>query len=505
MNKYDVVIVGSGIGGLCAGALLALAGKKVLICEAHDKPGGVAHSFNRGGYTFESGPSLWSGLDRKETNNPLGQILNILGETTEIIKYNGWKVLFPEDEFDLEVGDLPFKKKVKDLRGDISLKEWELFIKEVEPLSRIINKMPLLTTSPENLNLKDIAGLFIKLLPDIKHTANLTKSFGKIADLQLNDPFLKNWVDLLCFLISGMSMYDTNSAAMATLFSEWFNPDAYLEYPKGGSDSIVKALIRGLKKNGGELVLKSKVKEVIFKDDLAAGVKLENGKDIIANYIVLNCDVWTTGELLPNFVKKKFKQNFFNAERCNSFLHMHIGFDATNLETLPIHTIWVDKWERGISSERNIAVFSIPSVLDPSMAPEGKHVLHGYTPANEPWEIWKGLDPKSKRYKELKKDRCNIFLTALRKIIPDIEDRIEIKMLGTPLTHKKFTNTFCGSYGPAISAKKNLFPGCKTPIKNLFLCGASTFPGIGIPAVAASGAYVTEAIIGKNNFTKLIN
>ena len=78
-------------------------------------------------------------------------------------------------------------------------------------------------------------------------------------------------------------------------------------------------------------------------------------------------------------------------------------------------------------------------------------------------------------------------------------------MLGTPITHKKYTNTYCGSYGPAISADKNFFPGCKTPIKNLFLCGASAFPGIGIPAVASSGAYAAESIIGKKQYKELIS
>ena len=53
MEKFDVVIVGSGIGSLCCGSILALSGKKVLICEAHTQPGGVAHSFKRKGYTFE--------------------------------------------------------------------------------------------------------------------------------------------------------------------------------------------------------------------------------------------------------------------------------------------------------------------------------------------------------------------------------------------------------------------------------------------------------------------
>ena len=55
-----------------------------------------------------------------------------------------------------------------------------------------------------------------------------------------------------------------------------------------------------------------------------------------------------------------------------------------------------------------------------------------------------------------------------------------------------------------LSAAKGLLPGCKTPIQNLFTCGASTFPGIGIPAVSASGAYAAEKIIGKNAFKSLL-
>jgi len=193
-----------------------------------------------------------------------------------------------------------------------------------------------------------------------------------------------------------------------------------------------------------------------------------------------------------------------NPNKCDSFLHIHLGFHADGLEDLPIHAIHVDDWEKGITAERNISVFSIPSVLDKNMAPKGKHVLHGYTPANEPWEIWENLNPKELEYRNLKEERCSIFLNAVRKFIPDIDQRIDLKMLGNPITHKKFTNTYCGSYGPALSAAKGLFPGCKTPVKNLLTCGASTFPGIGIPAVSASGAYAAEKIIGKKEFKTLL-
>jgi len=505
MEEFEVIIIGSGIGGLCCGSLLASRGKKVLICEAHSKPGGVAHAFSKNGYIFESGPSLWNGLESISNTSPLGQILYLLDEQIEVKKYKGWKVLVPEGEFELEVGDLPFRKKIQELRGDEALNEWDSFIKAVKPLSRIIDKMPLLTTSPENLNLKEILNLLKKFLPEIKHANNLRKGFGEIADKFLTDPFLSNWVDLLSFLISGMSMEDTNTAAMATLFNEWFSPNANLEYPLGGSESVVNALVKGFKKNGGKLLLSSKIKNINFAKDVATGVTFENNETIKSKFIVTNCDIWNKQSLFPSHLIGKFKAKEFKVEKCKSFLHIHLGFDATNIKNLPIHTIWVDKWERGITAERNIAVFSIPSVLDSSMSPKGKHVLHGYTPANEPWEIWENIKPSSKEYNDLKEERCEVFMKPLRKIIPDIDIRIELKMLGTPLTHQRFTNTHCGSYGPAISAKKSLFPGHKNPFKNVFSCGASTFPGIGIPAVAASGAYAAEAILGKKEFKGIIS
>jgi len=116
-----------------------------------------------------------------------------------------------------------------------------------------------------------------------------------------------------------------------------------------------------------------------------------------------------------------------NPNNCDSFLHILLGFNADGLQDLPIHAIHVDEWGKGITAERNIAVFSIPSVLDKNMAPKGKHVLHGYTPANEPWGIWENLNPNELAYRNLKEERCSIFLNALRKFIPDIDERIDLR------------------------------------------------------------------------------
>jgi phytoene dehydrogenase-like protein len=124
----------------------------------------------------------------------------------------------------------------------------------------------------------------------------------------------------------------------------------------------------------------------------------------------------------------------------------------------------------------------------------GKHGIHVYTPGNEPYELWSGLDRGSDRYKQLKEARAAVMWKAIERVIPDIRARCEVTMVGTPLTHERFLRRYRGSYGPAIQAGTGLFPGPGSPIPGLLCCGDSTFPGIGIPAVAASGMIVANTL-----------
>ena len=89
-TKTEIVIIGSGLGGLSCGAILAKYGYQVIICESHNIAGGAAHSFTRNGFTFDSGPSLYSGLSYSPSSNPLRQILDILEEDIEWKNYDNW-------------------------------------------------------------------------------------------------------------------------------------------------------------------------------------------------------------------------------------------------------------------------------------------------------------------------------------------------------------------------------------------------------------------------------
>ncbi|NER00153.1 MAG: carotene isomerase, partial [Cyanothece sp. SIO2G6] len=126
------------------------------------------------------------------------------------------------------------------------------------------------------------------------------------------------------------------------------------------------------------------------------------------------------------------------------------------------------------------------------------------TPGNEPYEPWQGVDRQSAVYESLKKQRAEVMWQALERIIPDVRSRCWVNLVGTPLTHERFLRRHQGTYGPAFRAGKQLFPGPNTPLPGFWCCGDSTFPGIGLPAVATSGMIVANTIAPINKHLDLI-
>ena len=493
----DVIIIGSGIGGLCCGALLAKYGFTVTVCESHSIAGGAAHSFTRDGYKFDSGPSLYSGMSYSPSTNPLKQVLDAIEEDLDWVNYDTWGCLLPEGNFNTTVGADDFCKTLRQLRGESAVQEWRKLQQEMQPLAAAVNALPPLAIR----NDFSVAIAVAKYLPaTIWHTPNilrLTGAFKSIMDGVVKDEFIRNWLDLLCFLLSGLPASGTSGAEMAFMFAEWYKPGVVLDYPIGGSGALVDGLVRGLEKYGGKLLLNSHVEEIIVKNNRAVGVRLKGGKELTATKAVIsNASVWDTLKLLPDdAVPRKFIQERKATPECDSFMHLHLGIDSTGLPAdLQCHYIVVNDWQKGVTAPQNVVVVSIPSVLDPSLAPPGKHVIHVYTPGNEPYQIWEGMERNSQEYQEQKQARSQVMWQALEKVIPDIRSRCEVTLVGTPITHERFLRRHRGSYGPAIEAGLALFPGANTPLSGLLCCGDSTFPGIGLPAVAASGAIAANTI-----------
>ncbi|CAN6720041.1 unnamed protein product [Malus baccata var. baccata] len=519
--EADVVVIGSGIGGLCCAGLLARYQQDVLVLESHDLPGGAAHSFEIKGFQFDSGPSLFSGFQSKGPQaNPLGQVLDALGEAIPCASYDSWMVYLPEAEFLSRIGPTEFYKDLEKYASPNAVREWKKLLDAILPLSAAAMALPPLSIRGD-LGVLSTAGAryapsllksFVEMGPQgALGATKLLRPFSEIIDsLELKDPFIRNWVDLLAFLLAGVKSNGILSAEMIYMFAEWYKPGSCLEYPLHGSGAVVDALVRGMKKFGGRISLGSHVEKIVVENGRAAGVKLGSGQFIRAKKaVVSNASMWDTLNLLPKeVVPKSFLDRTKTTPQCESFMHLHLGFDAKDIrEDLGIHHIVVNDWDRGVDADQNVVLISIPSVLSPDLAPPGKHVLHAYLPGTEPFDLWKGLDRKTSAYKELKAERSEVMWRAVERAVgPGFSrEKCEVKLVGSPLTHQRFLRRNRGTYGPAIQAGKGSFPGHSTSIPQLYCCGDSTFPGIGVPAVAASGAIVANSLVSVSQHSQLLD
>ncbi|MBW4551878.1 MAG: NAD(P)/FAD-dependent oxidoreductase [Aphanocapsa sp. GSE-SYN-MK-11-07L] len=501
----DIVVIGSGIGGLSCAALLARYGFKVIVCESHTIPGGAAHAFERHGFRFDSGPSLYSGLSYRPSPNPLRHVLDAIGEDIDWLTYDAWGCCLPEGDFSAQVGAEPFYEVLAKLRGPAAVAEWRSLQAVMEPLGKAAIAVPPAALRSDLGGLLTMAPYAPALLQQAFSVSKLTGPFSQVMDSVVSDPFIRNWLDLLCFMLSGLPASGTITAEIAFMFADWYRPGVVLDYPVGGSGALVNALLRGLESKGGELRLNAHVEQILIEGDTrrvgkaerAVGVRLRNGEVIRARRaVVSNAVLWDTLKLLPEggLPKADWLKSQATPE-CDSFMHLHLGIDAAGLSpNLECHYIVVNDWERGVTAPQNVVAISIPSLLDPNLAPPGKHTIHVYTPATEPYQLWQGLDRRSEAYAAQKEARAEVMWKALERVIPDIRSRCQVTLVGTPLTHERFLRRHQGTYGPAVWAGQGILPGSKTPVLGLFCCGDSSFPGIGLPAVAASGMMAANAI-----------
>ncbi|MCO5587138.1 hypothetical protein L7F22_041085 [Adiantum nelumboides] len=210
--------------------------------------------------------------------------------------------------------------------------------------------------------------------------------------------------------------------------------------------------------------------------------------------VVSNASVWDTASLLPD--SELFSRQATSTPKTDSFMHLHLGIKASGLPSdLECHHLVLNDWSIGISAPQNVCIVSIPSVFDPSLAPPGHHVVHAYTAGNEPYDIWRGMDHRSPEYAIQKEVRSEVLWRTLEKVIPDVRERVKVKLVGSPLTHERYLRRHEGTYGPAIKAGEMSFPGPYTSIPGLLCCGDSTMPGIGVPAVAASGLIAAHSLV----------
>ncbi|CAI9097540.1 OLC1v1033995C3 [Oldenlandia corymbosa var. corymbosa] len=492
-GNYDAIVIGSGIGGLVAATQLAVKGARVLVLEKYVIPGGSSGYYERDGYTFDVGSSVMFGFSDKGNLNLITQALAAVGCKLDVIPDpttvhfhlpNNLSVLVHREYSDFIeelVSKFPHEKEgILEFYGIC----WKIF--------NSLNSMELKSLEEPMY----LFGQFFKKPAECMTLAYyLPQNAGDIARKFIKDPELLSFIDAECFIVSTVNALRTPMInASMVLCDRHFGG---INYPVGGVGEIAKSLAKGLVKMGGKILYKANVTNIIVENEKAVGVILSDKRKFYAKTIISNATRWDTfGKLLDRKNLPKDEENFQKAYvKAPSFLSIHVGIKA---EALPPgtdchHFVLEDDW-KNLEIPYGSIFLSIPTVLDPSLAPEGRHILHIFTTSSI--EDWEGLSVKDyEAKKELIADK--IIGRLENKLFPGLKSAIVFKEVGTPKTHRRYLARDSGTYGPMPrNIPKGLLamPFNTTSLNGLYCVGDSCFPGQGVIAVAFSGVMCAHRV-----------
>ena len=527
-TKYDVAIVGGGHNGLTTACYLAKAGLKVAVIERHNYVGGAAVSRElHPGWTY-SNCSYVCSLLRPE----IFRDLELSKYGLQIIPYEGSATMLDDGRFYAHYSDhdLNYRSIAQFSKKDAEA--YERFGKDVMRQCKIIKPLLKMTPpDPTSFRPKDIMGL----LEFAKYFA-AKDELGGLGEKEIYDT-IRFWTmsvrDYLeeYFESDVVKAHLAGSAIIGTALGPYSPGSAYVllhhymgevdgtvgawGYSRGGMGSITKAMAASLKANGGDIIAGSPVTKILIKNNRSHGVVLENGDEIFADKLVSNLDVKRT--FLKVVEKKELPDDFYNAVK-NFKIRGSSGKLNIALDDLPI---WksisegdpagtgdlhitqsiaemegaYDDWKDGRWSKFPYVDMCIPSINDPTMAPQGKHYMSVFV-QYVPYNLTDGGWTEEKRLEFGKHVMSRIG--SYSENFNDIINHAEIR---TPKELEKEVgltegNIFQGELTMDQLMFNRPIPGYaqyKTPIKNLYMCGSSTHPGGGV--MGAPGANAAREIL----------
>jgi prolycopene isomerase len=482
--EFDVIVIGSGIGGLVTATQLAAKGAKVLVLESYLIPGGSSGYFEREGYRFDVGASMIFGFGNQGTTNLLTRALDAVNVQLETIPDAVQIDYHLPNGLDLKV-HRDYEQFLQELTSHFPHERQGIrrFYDECWKVFNCLNAMDLLSLEEPRYLTRVFFQHPFACLGLVKY---LPQNASDIARRYISDPALLKFIDMECYCWSVVPADLTPMINAGMVFSD--RHYGGINYPKGGVGQIAQKLVEGLEKAGSKIQYQARVTKILTEKGRAVGVQLADGKVYRAKRVVSNATRWDTFEkLLPPeempTSEKKWQQRY---QKSPSFLSLHLGVDTNVLPPgTECHHILLEDWEKMEVPESTLFV-SIPTLLDPDLAPAGYHIIHAFTPS---WiEDWQGLS--TSEYETKKEEAAGRMIERLEKIFPGLDAGLDYMEVGTPRTHRRFLGRDDGSYGPIPRRKLSGLLGMpfnRTSIPGLYCVGDSTFPGQGLNAVAFSG------------------
>lgn len=491
-NIYDIIIIGAGMGGLSAGAFLAKEGKKVLVIEKHNKPGGLATSFTRKGCRFNIGIPYLAELGE---NGIIFKFLKYWEETLKTKKIEEINKTFIDNhEFIIDA-----KNAEKDLikyfpHEEKAIKKFFSISSKI--IDEIYNNPP--PKPPYTMN-------FIEKIKFIINSIYTKPTFLKYAIKEDTKILKKIFKDKQLALIL-FGRYPTKFVFMGDVYSWEFAKRNLMRIPVNGIQDIPDAAASCINKHNGKVLLNTEINKIIIKNNKAIGVKDTNNKKYLADIVISNSPIhYTLNHLLKGInafdkMRETISKRTISKGVMINFLGIDGNYDFKGLNHISI----LDNNIMNIH-EKDFTPENCPIVMMILDKPKNQknhsvEILAGL-PA-EYMNYW-GTGKKnnqSNEYKKTKEKALSIIIDRVcEKMGNDFKKAIKFCISSTPLTLERYTYNLEGSFlGWELNEKQyGKFIPHITLINNLYFVGQWVFPSFGVSGVSASGFYVAETILQK--------
>lgn len=503
---YDAIIIGTGIGGLIAGAKLTKEGKKVLLIEQESTPGGYASCLKLSDdYMIDFGLHAMDGLYEKDPKIEVFEDLDIFFNI-EFEKILTGFYKFYNERKDFTIPD-------NEEQAIEKLVEW--FPDEEKSIKKFFKTINAITKDTHNIPrskfMQGIIGPFVPMIfPSIPRWGG--KTAGDLFDSHFNNEDLKL---ALAGTIQyyGDDPYKLSAIIYAIALSTRFKGGTH--YIKGGSIKFSYGLVKFIKQHGGTFLFDRVVTRIVVERGKACGVEYISKKEsdkkihkISGKIIIANAPVpQVANELLQGKRHKKFREQINKLDVGHSILNIYLGFNKPPIEIgntsyttvvndpsiISLHQI-ADN-HKGDYEKRNF-IFVDFSQIDSMLASSGRSI--GVISVVDYIENWGGLSKAE--YTTKKKEVAHMFIDRLYKLMPDMVGHIDYYYVSTPRTKVEYTlnpnGTFLGfAYTPKQSGMMRLKN--KSPVKNLYFASAWTFPGGGYSSTIWSGWQCANEVLKK--------
>lgn len=444
MEELDTIIIGSGIGGLAIGAIMASEerGHKVLVLEKNSGLGGRLFSYEREGFKLDIGAHVFS----RSNKGPVGEILRLVGKEGSI----SFTYVRPMTSYQDKL--FPFPRGLEGIVPD----------KEFERLNQMFSTM--MSLSPPQIEELDETDLYSYV--------------QRFTDNGLINACINN----ICMVYVVVPYY----RASAGEFIRCIQAEARTRasgYPIGGCGAVAEVIASGIRELGGVIETNAKVDKIIVENSVAKGVMV-GGKTYLADNIISNADIKHT--MLDLVGEDKLDEQYLNQikplEYSHSALVLRLALDKVLADWKLITHIASDDpvgyykaLEEGKVPDDMSAFMPVPSNFAPDVAPEGKQLVTMATMV--PYGF-----PHVESLKQMLLDLAQRFLPEIKKHI-----------MWTEVTTPSDINKFVGENGAVIGVAQTVRqsgmnrPGVTTPIKNLYLCGAEAGGwGVGVELAVES-------------------